>query len=102
MRCPSRRRLAHDLDAVAARQHDVEDQQIERLRLRQKKTVLSGRGDADRVLVRFKALLHRARKLRLVFHHQNPHESNVKLFRLTLSSGIIQKHFSGEHGRAVA
>jgi hypothetical protein len=83
--------VAHDFDAVAAGKHNVQDEKVEVLSLRQKETVLPGCRNADLVLVRFKALLHGRRQLQLVFHYQYPHDSNVELFSLTLSSETIQE-----------
>jgi hypothetical protein len=42
-------------------------------------------------LVGLKPLPDGLRQLRLVFHHQYAHDSNVELFSLTLASGEIQE-----------
>jgi hypothetical protein len=86
--------IANDLDAIAPRKHDVEDEQVEDLCLGKEESILAGRRNADRVLVRLQAFLHGRGKFGFVFHYQNPHTSNVKLFILNLASARIQRLFS--------
>ena len=78
--------IAHDFDAIAAGEHDIENQKVERFGLREKESVLTRGRDTDRVLVGFESLFYCYSELGFVFHNEDAHETNVKLFRLTFSS----------------
>src|SRR5262249_12037667 len=62
-----------DLQAAATRQHDVQDDEIEDLRIRTKEAVLAGRGHHDLVVVRLQGRFNDLREFALVFDDQDTH-----------------------------
>lgn len=84
-------KIAHDFYAISSGKHDVENQQIELLRLREKESVFACRCHSDDVLFRFETLTNGERQLRLILDRKYPHNSTVELFFLTSSSEKSQE-----------
>lgn len=70
-----------DFKPVPARQHDVENHQVESLRLREKKSFLPAPRHGYVVFLRRQPLLHGFGDLRLVLHHKDAHTSTLKVSR---------------------
>jgi hypothetical protein len=60
-----------DLDAAASGQHDIENNQIEWLRIQYEEAFFAGMGDVDRIRFGFKAFLQGTCNFPFVFHDQD-------------------------------
>jgi hypothetical protein len=62
-----------DIDTVAPRQHEIEQQEIERALAREEEALFSSRRNRDFVMLRLEARAQRIRHLRLILDNQNAH-----------------------------
>jgi hypothetical protein len=63
-----------DLEATPPRQHQIEDDQIERFGVGLKETVLTRDGDGDVVVLRLQGCLEHLSEFPLVFDDQHTHD----------------------------
>ena len=62
-----------DVDSVAARQHQIEQQKVEGALAREEEALFTGRRDRDFVVLRLKAIAQRIRDLLFVLDDENAH-----------------------------
>src|SRR5262245_18072389 len=62
-----------DIDAIAARQHEIEQQEVEGCLICQEEAFFSGGRDRDFVMLRLQARAQRIRDLRFILDNQNAH-----------------------------
>src|SRR5215475_14673798 len=63
-----------DIDTIAARQHEIEQQKVEGTLAREKEAFFSGRRNRDFVVLGFKALAQCVRYFLFVLNDQNTHD----------------------------
>ena len=86
-----RRSALQDLETAAARQHQIEDNEVERLGIRTKKSVFTGHRDDDLVVLLLQRRGHHVRQLSFVFDHQYAHKSNVRRLSILSNNQTARK-----------